>query len=55
MKNPCEECIVDAMCREGCDKFILFLRRLYLSKGQITDSYAITILIELADDIIKKE
>ncbi len=26
MTNPCKECIVQAICLEGCDKLITFIR-----------------------------
>jgi sulfatase maturation enzyme AslB (radical SAM superfamily) len=48
MYNPCNECIVNAMCQEGCDK----LER-YIYKRMDPSNSRISTYFMLADDVRK--
>ncbi len=39
MKNPCSECIVDIMCKEGCEELVLHLKTSISRKGFTEGSY----------------
>jgi len=48
MYNPCNECIVNAMCQDGCDKLERYIYRLLVPSNNLSSTYFM-----LADDVRK--
>ncbi len=51
MNNPCDECIVKAICQEGCESLVLHLKKHISKEGYTEDSYW-TIADWIRNDIV---